>query len=249
MVRDFDAADAVGDGIADRCDAWAFIEAFAAAWYTPLTEVDGVDEADLQQAEDRLGHSLPTALREAYRLFGGRPELFEHQDPMLPPSDLFVHEVLGGVLVFRNENQGCAFWGVRVLDLGEPDPPVVVRSRDGWRPFMDRVSPACVELLLSEALVSEWSLYNACELPTDTADTVRRTFRQVALPEYPMWTGDDDSPVHWFSAPGLLLRLDGLAPYNWLHARGQTPAHLAAACGAIPGRWAHSQGTESVSGP
>lgn len=32
------------------------------------------------------------------------------------------------------------FWGVRLTDLNESDPPVVVRSRDGWRSFMVRVS-------------------------------------------------------------------------------------------------------------
>ncbi|MFD3882622.1 SMI1/KNR4 family protein [Streptomyces microflavus] len=109
-----------------------------------MADGDGVDQDELKQVEGRLGLSLPAALREAYSLFGRRPELFAQQDPMLPLSEVFVHEDLGGVLCFRSENQGCAFWGVR---LGEADPPVVVQSRAGWRPFMDRVSLACVELL------------------------------------------------------------------------------------------------------
>lgn len=140
---------------------------------------------------------------------------------MLPPSDLFVHEDLGGVLCFRSENPGCAFWGVRLCDLGEADPPVVVQSREGWRPFMDRVSLACVELVISETLFSDGRLYNACELPADIAREVPRLFQRVALPDYPMWTGDDESPVRWFSAPGLLLRQDGLTADSWLHVRGR----------------------------
>lgn len=162
---------------------------------------------------------------------------------MLPPSDLFVHEDLGGVLCFRSENPGCAFWGVRLCDLGEADPPVVVQSREGWRPFMDRVSLACVELVISETLFSDGRLYNACELPADIAREVPRLFQRVALPDYPMWTGDDESPVRWFSAPGLLLRQDGLTADSWLHVRGKTLAHLSAACIALPGRWAQWQGT------
>ncbi|MEH6373930.1 hypothetical protein V7793_06190 [Streptomyces sp. KLMMK] len=55
----------------------------------------------------RLPRILPAA-SPVVLLFGRRPELFEHQDPMLPPSELFVHEDLGGVLCFRSENQGCA---------------------------------------------------------------------------------------------------------------------------------------------
>ncbi|MER7172827.1 SMI1/KNR4 family protein [Streptomyces mesophilus] len=245
-MGDFDAAEAMQDGISDRPEAWAFIRAFAAGWYAPLSDADGIGEDELKQVEGRLGLSLPAALREAYLLFGRRSELFEHQDPMLPPSELFVHEDLGGVLCFRSENQGCAFWGVRLCDLGEADPPVVVQSREGWRPFMGRVSLACVELVLSEALLSDGPLYNACELPAEVVDEVPRLFRRVALPDYPMWTGDDESPVRWFSAAGLLLRQDGLSAESWLHVRGKTLAHLSAACTAVPGRWAQWQGTEPI---
>ncbi|WP_030387482.1 hypothetical protein [Streptomyces sp. NRRL S-241] len=244
MVGDFDAAEAMRDGISDRLEAWDFIRAFAAGWYAPLSDGDGVGEDELKQVEGRLGLSLPTALREAYLLFGRRSELLEHQDSMLPPSELFVHEDLGGVLCFRSENQGCAFWGVRLCDLGEADPPVVVQSREGWRPFLDRVSLACVELVLSEGLFGNGHLYNACELPAEVVIEVPRLFRRVALPDYPMWTGDEESPVRWFSAPGLLLRQDGLTTECWLHVRGKTPAHLSAACIAVPGRWAQWQGTE-----
>lgn len=105
---------AIRDGMLDRSEAWDFIRTFAAGWHAPLTDGDGFGEEELQHAEGRLGLSLPTALREAYLLFGRRSALFEHQDPMLPPSELFVHEDLGGVLCFRSENQGCAFWGVSV---------------------------------------------------------------------------------------------------------------------------------------
>ncbi|MEU0990641.1 SMI1/KNR4 family protein [Streptomyces sp. NPDC005953] len=244
MVGDFNAAEAMHDGIPDRSKAWDFIRAFAAGWRSPLTDGDGVGQEELKQNEGRLGLPLPTALREAYLLFGRRPELFEHQDPMLPPSDLFVHEDLGGVLCFRSENQGCAFWGVRLSDLGEADPPVVVQSREGWRPFMDKVSLACVELVLSESLFSDGPLYNACELPAEVVSQIPQLFQRIRLPDYPMWTGDDESPVRWFSAPGLLLRQDGLAADSRLHVRGKTLAHLSAAHVAVPGRWAQWQGTQ-----
>lgn len=241
----FDAAEAAGTGIPDRSTAWEFVRAFASDWYTPLTTADGVAEAELEQVEDTLGLSLPAALREAYLLFGRRTDLFAHQDPMLSPQSLFVHEDLGGVLVFRSENQGCACWGVRLSDLTEADPPVVVETPDGWRPFMARVSLACVELVLSEALVAGPD-YNACELPPDAMDVVAERFKRVALPDYPLWTGDDESPVRWYSTPGLLLRQDGETPYSWLHVQGQSLAHLTAACAAIPGKWAQWRGTEPV---
>ncbi|MCX4770934.1 hypothetical protein [Streptomyces sp. NBC_01285] len=81
-------------------------------------------------------------MRDAYSLLGARHDLTGNQDPLLQPSELFVHDEFGGVHVFRSENQGCAFWGVRPRDLDRDDPPVFVRSRDGWAPFLERVSLA-----------------------------------------------------------------------------------------------------------
>ncbi|WP_371614206.1 hypothetical protein [Streptomyces sp. NBC_00454] len=122
MVGDFDAAEAVHDGISDRSEAWDFIRAFAAGWHAPLTDGDGVGEDQLKQVEGRLGLSLPTALREAYLLFGRRPELFEHRDPMLLPSELFVHEDFGGVLCFRSAGPLLSERGDRA---GPPPTPTV----------------------------------------------------------------------------------------------------------------------------
>ncbi|GGT03812.1 hypothetical protein GCM10010286_31340 [Streptomyces toxytricini] len=105
---------------------------------------------------------------------------------------------------------------------------------------MDRISLACVELIRSECLLGDGPLYNACELPAGVESEVPQLFQRIALPDYPMWTGSDESPVRSFSAPGLLLRQDGLTAESWLHVRGQTLAHLSAACIAVPGRWAPS---------
>ena len=233
-----DVAQAFDDGVPDRGRAWAFIRGFAAAWDEPLTEDDGTPAAELARAEATFGCSLPAALREVYMLLGLRSSLVANQDPLLPPAEIFVHDQCGGVLVFRSENQGCAFWGVRLNDLDQDDPPVFVQARHGWVPFLDRVSLACVELVLNEALFGGGGrLYNACELPADLLEAVPERFQRVALPDYPMWTGPEDFPVRWFSAPGQLLRLDGLDAHSWLHVRGRTRADLEAICETVPGRW------------
>ncbi|MHB9849042.1 hypothetical protein ACSYGO_07320 [Streptomyces krungchingensis] len=140
---------------------------------------------------DPLGRAAQAAaLHEFYARAGGRPDLVANQDPLLPPHQVFVHDECGGVLAFRSENQGCAFWGVRLTDLDLDDPPVLVQARDGWVPFVDRVSLACVELVLSEALFGgEGRLYNACELPADLLGAVPEHFQRVKLPDYTMWTG------------------------------------------------------------
>jgi hypothetical protein len=238
MSGNFDVAEALDGGIPDQERAWTFIRGFAAAWGDPLAEDDGTPTAELAQAEATLGRPLPIALRDVYRLVGARPDLVATQDPLLHPHEMFVHDECGGVLVFRSENQGCAFWGVRLSDLDRDDPPVLVRARQGWVPFMDRVSLACVELVLSEALFGAGGrLYNACELPADLLGAVPEHFQRVQLPDYPMWTGPEDCPVRWFSAPGKLLRQDGLGVHSWLHVRGRTRADLDAICATVPGRW------------
>ncbi|MFD4284451.1 SMI1/KNR4 family protein [Streptomyces albidoflavus] len=238
MVNEFDAAQALRSGIPDRARAWAFVRDFAAAWAEPLADDAGTGAEELERAEEALGLRLPTALRETYSLLGTRHDLTSNQDPLLRPSEMFVHDEFGGVLVFRSENQGCAFWGVRLLDLGQDDPPVFVQSPDGWVPFLERVSLACVELVLSETLLGdEGRLYNACELPASLIRELPRWFARVEFPEYPMWTGKEESPVRWFSAPGQLLRLDGLSDHSWLHVRGRTIADLDSLCANLPGHW------------
>ncbi|MFD8599331.1 SMI1/KNR4 family protein [Kitasatospora sp. NPDC059646] len=234
----FDAARVLGEGVPDRGRAWEFLHAFAAAWTTPLTDADGVPDGELERAQARLGLRFPAALREFYTLLGTRTDLTENQDPLLPPGEVFVHDEFGGVLVFRAENQGCAYWGVRLEDLGRDDPPVFVQSRDGWLPFMDRLSLAALELILSESLFAESRFYNACELPADLIETLPHRFKRLALPDYPLWTGLEDSPVRWYSAPGVLLRLDGGEAFSWLHVVGRTRAGLEALEKAFPARWA-----------
>ncbi|MFF3564717.1 SMI1/KNR4 family protein [Streptomyces sp. NPDC002574] len=238
MIDGFDVARALDGGIHDRERAWAFVRSFAAAWGERLSKDDGTPTEELTRAEAALGLHLPTALREFHTLAGARRDLVANQDPLLPAHAMFVHEEPDGVLVFRAENQDCAFWGVRLTDLDQDDPPVLVETRQGWVPFLDRLSLACVELVLGEALLGGGGrLYNACELPADLLDTVPEHFRRAPLPDYPLWTGPEDSPVRWFSAPGKLLRQDGSGAHSWLHVRGRTRADLDEICETIPGRW------------
>jgi cell wall assembly regulator SMI1 len=59
----------------DSAGAWAFIRGFFEHWSRPLRDGDGSDEAEIRQAEQRLGSALPEVLREGYRLCGGRDDL------------------------------------------------------------------------------------------------------------------------------------------------------------------------------
>jgi hypothetical protein len=233
----------MGEGVADTEQAWTFIQRFVMGWTTPLADGDGVGDAQLDAAEQGLGMMLPQALRAAYRLLGRRPDLTCNQDVLLAPDQCRLDES-GEVLVFRVENQACAHWGVRLADAGAEDPPVVFNAGSGWQPFLSRTSLACLEMVLTETLFGGDLLDNACELSVDLLELVTTNYRRLRFPDYPMWADPEASPIHWYAAPGQLLRLDGTVPGSWLFVRGQTTEDLHAICTAIPGEWAQHQGTE-----
>ncbi|MFF8420780.1 SMI1/KNR4 family protein [Streptomyces sp. NPDC015680] len=212
LALDLDAlAAAVGEQ-PDRQAAWRFVRAFARDWSRrPLTEADGYAPADLDAAQARLGLPLPAALRDAYQLLGRRPDLTDNQDSLLAPKDLYL-DADRGVLVFRVENQSCAYWGIRITDLDQDDPPVVVRAdlvrptADDWAAWLGRVSVAFVEIVLSEALCADedlmgWVTPDETGLPEDIA----ATFRRLPLPEYPI---SQQPGSHWYAHDEIILRDD-----------------------------------------
>ncbi|MGQ7749820.1 SMI1/KNR4 family protein [Streptomyces sp. WC2508] len=212
LALDLDAlAAAVGEQ-PDRQAAWRFVRAFARDWSRrPLTEADGYAPADLDAAQARLGLPLPAALRDAYQLLGRRPDLTDNQDSLLAPKDLYL-DADRGVLVFRVENQSCAYWGIRITDLDQDDPPVVVRAdlvrptADDWAAWLGRVSVAFVEIVLSEALCADedlmgWVTPDETGLPEDIA----ATFRRLPLPEYPI---SQQPGSRWYAHDEIILRDD-----------------------------------------
>ncbi|MFD9003020.1 SMI1/KNR4 family protein [Streptomyces sp. NPDC059582] len=188
-------------------------------------------------AEADLGFELPPALREGYALFGRRDDLTRQQDPLVCPTGLYVDDARNGVLVFRRENQDCAYWGIPLAQIERDDPPVVVQSHAGWIPFLARMSLAWAELVLSESLFGADSHYDACELPDTLTPRLDARYVRVALPDHPMWASEDDSPVRWYAAPGRLVRRDGLQDHSWIHARGRTATDLEAIREELPGPW------------
>jgi hypothetical protein len=248
MATGFDVSRAVGAGLGDRQRTWDFIAEFAAAWTRPLSPGDGYSEDVLWAVAERLGVRLPAALREAYLLFGRREDLTARQDPLLSPDRLRVDHA-GAVIVFRSENQSCAEWGVAATaPWNAEDPPVYVRWRPDsrpWEPFASRMSLACGEMVLSEVLLGA-KFMDMCELPGELIGAAESAYRQVTLPEQPLWY-DAAVTSRWFAAPGKLLRMDRRGPYCWLIAAGQTGADLESVYTTIPGPWQearHLTGTD-----
>ncbi|MFJ8045440.1 SMI1/KNR4 family protein [Kitasatospora sp. NPDC096147] len=225
-------------GVRSHAQAMDFVRWFADAWAgRPLQREDGCPEEELAAAEADLGFGLPAALRAGYALFGRRHDLTRRQDPLVRPAGLHVDEALGGVLVFRRENQDCASWGIPLTRIEQEDPPVLVESGQDWIPFLERTSVAWVELVLSEFLFGSNGHYDACELPDPLLPALHSGYLRVDLPDHPMWASEEDSPVRWYSAPGRLVRRDGVQDQSWIHARGRTSADLERIRGDLPGPW------------
>ncbi|WP_295116518.1 SMI1/KNR4 family protein [uncultured Chitinophaga sp.] len=108
----------------------------------------GYTDEELQEAETKLGCSLPAALREYYRVLGKRDQVNDAHNRLLPPEDLYFST--DKTLVFYEENQAVAVWGFRKDDIQQEDPPVFGAYNnefDDW--FED--SPSTAAFLLSMA--------------------------------------------------------------------------------------------------
>ncbi|MDN3029598.1 SMI1/KNR4 family protein [Streptomyces sp. S.PB5] len=238
MLDGLDVSVVLRGGVRTRSQAWDFVRWYADAWMgCPLRLEDGCVEEELAAAEADLGFHLPAALREGFALFGRRDDLTRQQDSLVRPAELYVDDALNGVLIFRRENQDCAYWGIPLDEIEQEDPPVVVESCEGWIPFLDRMSLAWVELVLSESLLGADSLYDACELPHVLVPSLHARYTRVDLPDHPMWASKDDSPMRWYAAPGRLMRRDGIEDPSWIHVRGRTPADLEAIRAELPAPW------------
>jgi hypothetical protein len=238
MTEAFDLVQELA-AVRTRQDVWGFIKAFTAAWASGLTADDGVGDDELDAAERRLGLRLPVAVREAYALFGRRDDLTSNQDQLLNPADMYV-DGDGQALVFRDENQGAARWGVLMVDLDKPDPPVWIKldladkEAERWEAWLETFSSACVEIVLSESLFASDELAdNRAQHTGDTGVLVERFARLALLPDYP--TSQVSVPgVRWFAGADLILRDD---QRMWLWVRARTASALDGLRVELPGDW------------
>ncbi|MGI5493710.1 hypothetical protein [Microtetraspora malaysiensis] len=235
MPNGLDLAAELAHAFQGREHAWAFIRRFAAEWADPLLPGDGHDAAELDAAEERLGLRLPAALREAYALVGLRDDLTGNQDHLLSPGSLYVDET-GEALVYRLENQHVVEWGIPLAELDRDDPPTVFRSdmlnkeAERWAPWIDRLSSAFVEIVMSESLFADEDLAGNRELDPETVAALEARYALAPFPGYPA----DEPTTRWFFGPDALLRDDGR---SWLWARTRTPEALDDVRHALSGMW------------
>jgi hypothetical protein len=232
-MSDFDLSKKINQAIQGRRETWDFIRSFVSHWVTPLKEADGYSEADLLAAEERLGISLPAALKEAYNLFGRRSDLTRNQEYLLEPTALYLDH---GALIFRHENQGAAFWGILVADLQYPDPPVykcwviVNNVVENWETWLGRFSLSCIDLILWESLHDSSRATEFCEIDEEELELVDQLYQEVPYPRQlapwhiRLFTGTD--LLLYYTDAGLFVRARTLEaihsvrqnlPVDWLN--------------------------------
>jgi hypothetical protein len=89
----------------------------------PQGESHGFPEDEVKQAEAALGIRLPRALREYYLTLGKHEALNYCFNRLLKPDDEIGFSD-DRYLVFYEENQVVAYWGIKEEHLVLPDPPV-----------------------------------------------------------------------------------------------------------------------------
>jgi hypothetical protein len=207
----FDLVSAVASASQDRYLAWVFIERFVAGWHRPLIAADGWSRRELEAAVRDLGTRFPTvtdlpaALAETYVMLGRRRDVTSNRDQLLDPTQLCLDDS-GEVLVVRRESQGRAQWGILLGDLCRDDPPVVMQvagPQSDWRPYADRWSLACIEMVLFESLWSRPDLTSDVELDDGAVALVERRYTPLPVPVLLHWTLEQ---VRWFTGPDILLR-------------------------------------------
>lgn len=218
----------------NRNDAWRFIHDFAAEWATPITDEDGSTQAQLDDAEARLGVRLPAAVREAYQLLGLRKDLTSVNGTLWAPDDL-EYDQENEVLIFRAAHQNVAFFGASLADQADDDPPVLYYATlmdsesEEWEPFLDRFSLACVDMVLWEA-VEAWPLSDGRDHRPDETPSLTQGLTRLSFPHY---RPDFDTAV-WYVSDDLILRdIDS----NWLAVCARTEPALDRFRHDHPGRW------------
>jgi hypothetical protein len=207
--------------VRDAAGAWQFVRRFAETFATALVAADGCDD-----------------------LVGKRNDLTRSQDRLLVPDQVHVDDT-GQVLVFRVENQHVVQWGIPLSMVTEPDPPVVFRldsasqAERAWRPFLERVSLACVEMVLSEWLSSGEEFADNRELDDEAIVLLENQFRRLPMSDYPFWAEPGGGPMRWFERRGAILREN---PGTWLWVRAASAEGIAAVRNALPGEWVMDEG-------
>lgn len=216
MISDrFDLIAEVAEAAEERSSAWRFVARFAEYWLgEPLDVASRVSAEQIEVREADLGVRLPPAVREFYRFFGSRHDLFSNQNVLLSvvQRQMYVDE---GALILRHENQGACRWGILLEHLDRDDPPVVVlgdladKSLEEWEPWTETFSAAVVQWLVYESCMrpAVGDLATEFERPEDLTELPARG-RSLDIAPFPTGHLSTQTGARWLMINGVIVLVD-----------------------------------------
>ncbi len=153
-------------------------------------------------------------MREFYRHFGRRDDLFSNQDVMLSvvQRQIYVDE---GALILRPENQSACRWGILLEHLDRDDPPVVVlgdladKSLEKWEPWTETFSAAVVQWLVYESCMrpAVGDLATEFERPEDLAEVAAHG-RSLDIAPFPTGHLSTQTGARWLMVDDVIVLVD-----------------------------------------
>jgi len=134
----------------------------------PLTERTAIAPKVLAAAERRLGVKIPQALRDYYLVAGAERRFGKSCNRFLPPQAWTIEQRR---LVFMEENQSVAWWGVSLRHAGAEDPQVSQGINDEpirWAPEHRRCSVFLAVMLHYQAVSGGFRFSGQADAPGES---------------------------------------------------------------------------------
>lgn len=132
----------------------------------------------IDAAEKRLGVALPEALRDYYLVASGYREMMDKDFHLLPPEKLRIE---GDYLVFCEESQGGAVWGIHrnnLLTLPNPRVEGKAGNAHKWFSESSKLSAFLLGIGAWQALLSQEETAR-CELPEKQLKKIEAQFDYI----------------------------------------------------------------------
>ncbi|WP_024856642.1 hypothetical protein [Ruminococcus albus] len=172
-----------------------------------ITEPLGWSEKTISSLKAEYG-SLPSALEDYYRQCAGYDLLASNSagDYLMPAEKVGMYKEQG-YYVFFCENQSVSFWGIKLEDMGKPDPPVYENyDRGEWFLTGDSLSKFLISegYLCAVASGLEYATEDYLEADEEQAENIRSKFEHIERAESGIYQGAEFYRINENSYMALL---------------------------------------------
>lgn len=173
---------------------------------------------EIRRAEARLGFALPKLLREYYGLTGHADFVNSSCDRLVGAEELEVND---GALVFYDDNQSVACWGILKEHLLLDDPPVQFAATNGALSW-DIHHPTLSSFLI---MMAYWQAVNGA-LPNVALAQVGKSVQEKIAQEWLLLHRFENDKMYFFGGEGVVLSLLGGAGHGELQVGTRTAEQL-----------------------